>query len=177
MSIIAGAVGSKAVFPDGAQIDHLSENTVGHGVRVRGISDPTTYPVIAGDVGESAVAGTSQTTGTGGSVYQKSTTTAPGSGTASEVNFLVLNKGVYLLSCFVNAYSNATGNLTANIRMTGQITPDQIQYNGANVANCVTIAAVPITITADSTRVSVFAKWDSGTVISLGNTMWAARIA
>jgi len=53
MSFIAGAVGSKAVFPDGAQIDHLSENTVGHGVRVRGISDLTTYPVIAGDVGES----------------------------------------------------------------------------------------------------------------------------
>lgn len=52
MSLVAGDVGSKAILPDGAQIDHISENTVGHGSRVRGISDPTTYPVISGDIGE-----------------------------------------------------------------------------------------------------------------------------
>ena len=52
MSLIPGATGNKSVFPDGLQSDHLSENTVGHGVRVKGISDPTTYPVLPGDVGE-----------------------------------------------------------------------------------------------------------------------------
>ena len=50
MSIIAGAVGSKAVFPDGAQIDHLSENTVGHGVAIQGRTDGTA--VAMGGVGE-----------------------------------------------------------------------------------------------------------------------------
>lgn len=50
--LIAGADGEKSQFPNGLQSDHLSEQTVGHGTRVRGISDPTTYPVIAGDVGE-----------------------------------------------------------------------------------------------------------------------------
>jgi hypothetical protein len=53
MSLVAGNIGEKVQCPDGIQVDHLSENTVGHGVRVRGISDPTTYPVLAGDVGES----------------------------------------------------------------------------------------------------------------------------
>ena len=52
MSLISGDLGSKSIFPDGLQSDHLSENSVGHGVRVRGISDPTTYPVLTGDVGE-----------------------------------------------------------------------------------------------------------------------------
>jgi hypothetical protein len=52
MSIIPGDAGQKAILTDGLQVDHISENTVGHGSRVRGISDPTTYGVIAGDVGE-----------------------------------------------------------------------------------------------------------------------------
>lgn len=52
MAFIPGADGNKSVFGDGIQTDHISENSSGHGSRVRGISDPTTYPVIAGDVGE-----------------------------------------------------------------------------------------------------------------------------
>lgn len=36
MSLVAGDVGSKTILPDGAQVDNLSENTVGHGVRVKG---------------------------------------------------------------------------------------------------------------------------------------------
>lgn len=52
MSFVPGADGDKSVFKDGIQVDHVSENTVGHGARVRGISDPTSYPVSTGDVGE-----------------------------------------------------------------------------------------------------------------------------
>jgi hypothetical protein len=52
MSLVAGADGDKSVFKDGLQVDHISENTVGHGARVRGISDPTTYPVLLGDIGD-----------------------------------------------------------------------------------------------------------------------------
>lgn len=55
MSLIPGNSGDKTVLKDGAMVDHLSENTVGHGVRVKGISDPTAYPVIAGDVGQTIV--------------------------------------------------------------------------------------------------------------------------
>lgn len=50
MSLIPGADNEKVVCKDGIQVDHLSENTVGHGVRVRGISDGSA--VVAGDVGE-----------------------------------------------------------------------------------------------------------------------------
>jgi len=53
--------GQKAILPDGVQVDHISENTLNHGNRIRGISDPTTYPIIAGDIGEN-------NTATGGSV-------------------------------------------------------------------------------------------------------------
>jgi len=52
MGFIPGAEGSKTILTDGVQVDHISENTVGHGSRVKGISDPTTYPVLIGDVGE-----------------------------------------------------------------------------------------------------------------------------
>ena len=52
MSLISGAIGEKVQMPDGAQVDHLSENTVGHGMRVRGVSTPVATPVADGDVGE-----------------------------------------------------------------------------------------------------------------------------
>jgi len=52
MSLVAGADGQKSVFKDGLQVDIISENTVGHGVRVKGVTDPITYPVLEGDVGE-----------------------------------------------------------------------------------------------------------------------------
>lgn len=52
MSFVPGDVGQKSILTDGAQVDHLSENTVGYGVRVKGITNPATYPVMAGDVGE-----------------------------------------------------------------------------------------------------------------------------
>jgi len=66
MSLVPGAAGDKAVFPDGIQVDHISENTVGHGSRVRGISDPTTYPVISGDIGETIEASATVATNTAG---------------------------------------------------------------------------------------------------------------
>lgn len=52
MGFIPGDSGQKSIFGDGIQIDHISENTAGHGTRVRGISSPTPYPIITGDVGE-----------------------------------------------------------------------------------------------------------------------------
>lgn len=64
MSLTAGDIGSKTILPDGVQVDHISENTVGHGSRVKGISDPTTYPVLAGDVGEEVIGYCTSTTTT-----------------------------------------------------------------------------------------------------------------
>jgi hypothetical protein len=67
MSLVPGAQGQKSVFPDDIQVNHISENTVGHGSRVKGVTDPTTYPVLTGDVGETvSVTGTGSYTPTTG---------------------------------------------------------------------------------------------------------------
>ena len=52
MSLVAGDVGSKTILPDGVQVDHISENTVGHGARTKPITDPTTYPIQSGEIGQ-----------------------------------------------------------------------------------------------------------------------------
>lgn len=52
MSLVPGADGEKVVCKDGLQVDHISENTVGHGARPQAITNPTTYPVAAGEIGE-----------------------------------------------------------------------------------------------------------------------------
>jgi hypothetical protein len=52
MSLVAGDVGSKTILPDGAQVDHLSENTVGHGARPQAITNPTVFPIQTGDIGQ-----------------------------------------------------------------------------------------------------------------------------
>jgi hypothetical protein len=111
MSLVAGDVGSKTILPDGAQVDHLSENTVGHGARVKGVSDPTTYPVLAGDVGEtfsSAVQGV----GFGASVtwYNAvSLTLAPGKWSLSGNGYLNL-AGATMTNeqIAISAYSGGT---------------------------------------------------------------------
>lgn len=95
MSLVAGNIGEKVQCPDGIQVDHLSENTVGHGTRVRGISDPTTYPVIAGDVGETIVSAAFNT---------------PLGQTPTYLTSISLNKGVYNISgSFVTAINTAVG--------------------------------------------------------------------
>jgi hypothetical protein len=55
MSLVAGNIGEKVQCPDGIQVDHISENTVGHGVaiRVRGIQDGAS--IAAGDIGEEII--------------------------------------------------------------------------------------------------------------------------
>ena len=75
MSLIPGAANEKSVFPDDIQVNHLNENTTGHGVRVKGISDPTTNPVVTGDIGEALTVVTA--TVTGGSLAQWATKTIP----------------------------------------------------------------------------------------------------
>jgi hypothetical protein len=93
--LVPGATGQKSTFPDGLQVDHLSENTVGHGTRVKGISDPTTYPVIAGDVGETVEANGTESAFT----------------TAKDLtNFVTLTPGVWLLNgyTFGNSSTGAT---------------------------------------------------------------------
>jgi hypothetical protein len=52
MSLYPMPAGTPAVLHDGAKVDHLSENTTNHGVRVKGVADPASYPVLTGDVGE-----------------------------------------------------------------------------------------------------------------------------
>lgn len=92
MSLVAGADGEKSVFKDGIQLDHISENTVGHGARVRGVSDPATYPVIAGDVGQKLV-------------FTDRTVTVSGSITwyANFSPLATLTKGVWLIFAYASA--------------------------------------------------------------------------
>lgn len=89
MSMVPGAAGQKSVFPDGVQVDHISENTLGHGVRVRGISDPTTYPVQAGDIGEYKESGSTYTEVTGVGNFTN--------GQYKTIATVTLSKGVWLL--------------------------------------------------------------------------------
>lgn len=96
MGLVPGAQGQKSVFADGIQVDHLSENTVGHGVRVKGISDPTTYPVIAGDVGETLYS----------SLIPLSTPIPGASATFGNVVSMTLNKGVYLVTFKMSGGAN-----------------------------------------------------------------------
>ena len=58
MSFIPGADGYKSVFKDDIQVDHVAENTSGHGARHQAITNPTAWPINTGDVGQviSAVA-------------------------------------------------------------------------------------------------------------------------
>jgi len=47
MSFIPGDVGQKTILTDGAQIDHLSENTVGHGIAIQGKTDGVALSIDA----------------------------------------------------------------------------------------------------------------------------------
>lgn len=58
--LVAGADGEKSQFPNGLQVDHLSEQTVGHGVSVPGRTNGVA--VEAGYVGETFFVGTSELT-------------------------------------------------------------------------------------------------------------------
>jgi len=99
MSFVPGADGDKSVFKDGIQVDHLSENTVGHGVRVRGISNGDTP--AAGDVGEVKRVVTSL-----------STVTDSTFGTTAALN---IGDGVWSIDC----HSDFSGNASHNKGMVG----------------------------------------------------------
>jgi hypothetical protein len=111
MSLIPGADNEKVVCKDGIQVDHLSENTVGHGTRVRGISDPTTYPVIAGDVGETVQTTISQTavSGTSFTVFPGGTLPIPSAGV-----WVILSSGSLYVSGSVDAPADV---ITSNLEL------------------------------------------------------------
>jgi hypothetical protein len=177
--LVPGAQGQKSVFPDGIQVDHLSENTVGHGTRVKGVSDPTTYPVIAGDVGEIALGSAALRSGTGGFTYSVLSTTVA-TNTDSALVAITLNKGVYLVSLRGKCYRSDSANFTelSGTARVGGTTVTNILMSATNNTASATISFVlPVVITADGTTVDLFGKIGAGT--SLGNTyeINAVRIA
>jgi hypothetical protein len=179
MSMTPGDVGSKSVFPDGIQIDHISENTTNHGARVRGISDPTTYPPIAGDMGEinPNSVGT-QRSGTNGYTYSVRSSTAFGSGSYNKVVSAVLNKGIYLVSASIASSSTASSAWFQGYMAIGgtQVSTTQ-QGNSYNAGqNCWLYFVVPVVITADSTEVACYGGMQSGTITNGGAEMWIHRI-
>jgi hypothetical protein len=174
MSLIAGAVGDKTVLTDGAQVDHLSENTTGHGVRVKGVSDPTTYPVLAGDVGEIKGAAIDSTNATG---YSTSTSTSPGLGAHVDVITLTLDKGVYYIMATSKALSNVNTQISGYLKEgITQISPT-INASVTTVAIGTVVISMPLLIKANGTTITMAARVDSGTVSSAVNTIAAIRIA
>lgn len=165
MSMIPMDAGNKSVFPDGLQVDHLSENSTGHGVRVKGIADPTTYPMIDGDVGERKV-------GTGTSV---SITTAGWTTVAS----VALTAGVWDLSAVISivgiaSITGAAGGIaTATNSATGHVNGDN---QAATILNG---AAGNASIIIPAWRVSIAAGASYYlTVITAGaNTTANARLS
>jgi hypothetical protein len=95
--LVPGAQGQKSVFPDGVQVDHISENTVGHGVRVRGISNGDTP--AAGDVGETKTV----------EVLSNVTTNTS---TPTTIASLTLTEGVWSVSTL--SYSDNTASQTGH---------------------------------------------------------------
>ena len=176
MSFVPGADGEKSVFKDDIQVNHLSENTVGHGVRVRGVSDPTTYPVLAGDVGE--VFGTAAA-GTGGTGYSSTNTTGL-TNTMAAVISLTLNKGVYFVSGMTRHYGLAgTPQVSMEIWVGGtRVTPVEAVVNGVTTATSGSCSlSLPIVITSDSTVVAVAARISTGADGGGINMISAVRIA
>jgi hypothetical protein len=117
MSFIPGADGDKSVFKDGIQVDHLSENTVGHGVRVRGISNGDTP--AAGDVGESGRIAMSASPVSSGSAYVDSPAT------------FTLQPGVYAIysnvACqVVTSGTNVTPYIAVALRTSGNTVVEQV---------------------------------------------------
>jgi hypothetical protein len=111
MSFVPGDIGSKAIASDGLQVDHISENTVGHGSRVRGVSDPTSYPILTGDVGEEIIA------------YASGNTTTTAADTEIDVTgvSITVTAGVwdlsYSASTFIERLSG-TVNVAGRVRIT-----------------------------------------------------------
>jgi hypothetical protein len=111
MSLISGDIGSKTVLPDGVQVDHISENTVGHGSRIRGISDPTTYPSLTGDIGEEIIA------------YASGNTTTTAADTEIDVTgaSITVTAGVWDLSYSASGFIerlSGTVNVAGRVRIT-----------------------------------------------------------
>lgn len=112
MSFVPGDVGQKSILTDGAQVDHLSENTVGHGVRVKGITNPATYPVIDGDIGEVRIHTPPAFTGNGARTQVATLTLTAGTwemkavGSTSRVNVAV--GGTFIDMCISTTPGNST---------------------------------------------------------------------
>lgn len=176
--LIAGASGEKSQFPDGLQSDHLSEQTVGHGVRVKGISDPTTYPVLAGDVGEVI-----------SSSYVVAIVPAA-SGLYKTITSISLNKGVWIIHSNASCDLSGSGltSLTVSVAGVSTIT-DSLEAIGQQYRSSVVDTAVinknliptarPITVTSDGTSIFLVGRMDYASVgtAKLSGIIYAVRIA
>ncbi len=171
---VSGTWGGSLDLTGTMYVDTIQEHTATKGVAIKGRTDGQVVPT--GFVGEVTSGGTSIVSGTGGSTYTKHTTTNPGSGTSVEVNFVTLNKGNYLIGGFCLGASTSAGNLTSSIRIGGvQVTNDLVEYCATGVVTQHSYGSVPIIITADSTKVSIYAKFDSGTISAGSSDMWYIR--
>jgi hypothetical protein len=167
MSLVAGNIGEKVQCPDGIQVDHISENTVGHGTRVRGISDPTTYPVIAGDVGE-----IKESIITGASV--------PTSANRGDVATLALTAGIWEVSS--NAVFNRNGAafsatflqisiITATgTSNTGEVLGHNCAFQDSAIPttfNRFPLSIAPVRAVCDGTNITVAGTTTAGTTLRL----------
>jgi hypothetical protein len=130
----------------------------------------------AGYVGE--VLGTIAS-GTGGAIYQTTTSTNIGTGAANIVT-LTLNKGTYLVSghtVFVGPAGGAT-----NVALSWKINGTQVsntwtqQTIGASSATTVPFVTIPLVITTDATPIQLSAVAGAATT-STNNFLFAVRIA
>lgn len=103
MSLISGDLGSKSVFPDGLQVDHLSENTVGHGVSVPGrTSGVATETGYVGEKISATLAGISQASPVASTWYDDSGT-------------LSLSAGIWSIYCSTHVYGANPGSISGAV--------------------------------------------------------------
>ena len=146
MSMIPGNAFEKSVFVDGLQVDHLSENTLGHGNRLQGITNPTTYPVLAGDVGERLV-GTGATVAVNTSTY---VTVASVTVTAGvwDMSTICEVSGVTSLTTFISGIATVSNSATGWV---AGDTRNQAACSGTAVNACSVIPTWRTTVTTPTT--------------------------
>jgi hypothetical protein len=167
MSLVAGDVGSKTILPDGAQVDHLSENTVGHGVRVRGISSPVVNPVLIGDIGEELIS-------------SFSAQNVPTSSVRADAATLSMTAGVWEVSGQLVVYRNsATFSSTlftlSLITVAGDAYTGEVEgYNFTIVESTIpttfsrtVVNLIPVRVVCDGSNITVAGTTTSGTTLRL----------
>jgi hypothetical protein len=180
MSLVPGDSGQKTTLTDDVQVNHISENTLNHGVRVRGISDLTTYPIIAGDIGEKIDGVIS------GDV------TISVSGTIYSMGYVTLTPGIWMiygvLSCAFSSISNFNyfqyGISTSNSTLTGSLVTAVSAVASVSGSNTYTMPTAPFYKSVSTTtsmylngRVNFTTSITGGRFSAVDSSLFAIRIA